>query len=593
MLEGIDDIGWAGLEHAYGSAEDVPDMMRAACSPDPEGRERGFEDLASSLCHQGSVYAATVAAVPFLAELALHGPGGPLEPLWLLHGAADGHGPEYLECRRAVSEALPQLLGLARHADREVRRAVLWVIAACEDRSLPLLPLLRARWDEEQDDEVRADLLTALGLLEVTPTVREARSRELLTEVVGPRTRRAAVTDLLRTAPLPLPADLVDAAADAYGAAPDDETHHPWPDGRYRRLEDRLLDDPEAALRAARRGMPLAWEVTRAWRDREHEVLPLLTASVTGSDLCRIARVGAEVPGVGTASWLVPFLVSPDPAERVVATYTAVRLRVPDALGLVLRLMEELPDETATLRTMPLSDEQVVPAAVEVFGEAAEPVAARVAACLRTEWVGVLRHFPHLAADRVDELVRLLPASAPVLGALGPAAGPRAARALLEGARRGDIPSALAHAKVTGDASAAVGLVRTALEEPSGEAVEAAGALGPGAAALLPALEPYLRRSTRENRASAATAIWRITGRTDDTAPVLARQIAASGAYHAPQLSALRTLTAMGTLPVEARPAVEHIAHSPRRVVHDLFCDGSPSGDVAARAAARELLAAT
>ncbi|MFJ9645507.1 hypothetical protein ACWEPM_16120 [Streptomyces sp. NPDC004244] len=53
---------------------------------------------------------------------------------------------------------------------------------------------------------------------------------------------------------------------------------------------------------------------------------------------------------------------------------------VPGALGLVLRLMDELPQEAATLELTPSSAPgAVVRAAVEVFGAAARPVALRVA----------------------------------------------------------------------------------------------------------------------------------------------------------------------------------------------------------------------
>ncbi|UNO39076.1 hypothetical protein [Streptomyces sp. MST-110588] len=425
MLEGIDDIDWAALEHAYGPADDVPGLLRAAGSADPRAREAALEELFSSLCHQGSVYSATAAAVPFLARLALDGPGDRRALLELLHGAADGTGPAYRQVRRAVAGALPALLGLAADKDRRVRRAMVWTVAACQEASLPLLPLLRARLAEEDDAEVRADLVTALGLLDVSPDTRNARNRALLS-ASEPPVRRAAVTDLLRTAPLPLPAGLVESALAAYEAAPGDDTDHPWPDS-YRPLADRLMDDPDAALRAVARGLPLAWELTEVWRDRERDVLPWLAASARDAeDLCRVARVGAALEGGAPAPWLEPHLRSGEPAVRIAATHAAVRLRVPDAVGLVVRLMDELPEETAALRLTPFTAPgTVVTAAVEVFGAAAEPVARRVAARPRTEWLDALARFPALAAGRVEDLIRLLPASAGVLAALGGRRAPR------------------------------------------------------------------------------------------------------------------------------------------------------------------------
>ncbi|GGR33087.1 HEAT repeat domain-containing protein [Streptomyces netropsis] len=595
MLDGIDDIDWAELEHAYGPADDVPGLLRAAGSVDAGVRDEALEELFSSLCHQGSIYSATAAAVPFVAELAVDGPGDRLALLWLLHGAADGTGREYQQVRRAVAVALPALLGLAADEDPDVRRTMVWIVTACEEASLPLLPLLRARLETEDDAEVRADLVTALGLLDVSPDTRQARNRALLS-APEPLVRRAAATDLLRTAPLPLPAALVESALDAREAAPADETHHPWP-GSYRPLTDRLMDDPDAALRAVERGLPLAWELTETWRDREGDVLPWLAeAAKDAEDLCQVARVGAALDGGEPAPWLDPHLRSEDPALRVAATHAAVRLRVPGALGLVLRLMDELPEETATLQLTPfIAPGTVVPAAVEVFGAAAEPVARRVAAGPRAEWLDVLLHFPVLAAGCMDELVRLLPASAGVLGALGRAAGPSAARALRVRAGAGDLTAAIALARVTGDTGPVVDVVRALPDAVArrAAAVRVAGELGPPAAALLPLVEERLKAPDRESRADAAAAIWRVTGRTHDTAPVIADQLARHGDLHDPHLGALRALTAMRLLPAAARPAVEHISTSPRRVVSGFPCDGTPHPDLEARKLARGLLALT
>ncbi|MEU0662599.1 HEAT repeat domain-containing protein [Streptomyces lavendulocolor] len=631
MLDGIDDIDWAALEHAYGPADDVPDLLRAAGSPDPGARAGALDELYPTLCHQGSVYSATAAAVPFVARLALDGPGDRPRLLWLLHGAARGTGREHRRVRRAVAVAFPSLLDLAADEDPSVRRAMVWITAALGEASLPLLPLLRARLEAESDPRVRADVVTALGLLDVSPRAGEARNRALLSDP-EPLVRRAAATDLLRTAPLPLPVGLVDAALDAHGApVADDAAHHPWP-GSYRPLEERLMDDPDAAMRAVERGAPLAWRLTEAWRDREEAVLPWLAeaaaeavdggaggaekaggnapggdaaggptvsadAAARGTEaLCRVARVGAALRGGQSAPWLEPLLRSDDPAVRVAATNAAVRLRVPGAVGLVLRLMDELPEEAAEFRLTPLSAPgTVVPAAVEVFGPAAEPVARRVAAGPRTAWLDALRPFPVLAAGCVDALIRLLPASAGVLAGLGPAAGPAAVRALRDLAGTGDLSAASALARLTGETGPVLDVVRASADDGARRtaAVRVAARLGPPAAALLPLLEEEMRAPSGTDRAAAATAVWRVTGRTHDTAPVVAGRLASAGDLYEPHLGALRTLAAMGVLPGQARPAVRRIALSARRVVPGFPCDGTPHPDLEARRLARRLLAAT
>ncbi|MCW5250549.1 hypothetical protein [Streptomyces sp. SHP 1-2] len=58
---------WSRLSHAYGSAEDIPALLARIAS------ERGsgpWDDLWSALCHQGSVYSASFAALPWLADMA-------------------------------------------------------------------------------------------------------------------------------------------------------------------------------------------------------------------------------------------------------------------------------------------------------------------------------------------------------------------------------------------------------------------------------------------------------------------------------------------------------------------------------------------
>ncbi|MDZ7617237.1 MAG: PBS lyase, partial [Patescibacteria group bacterium] len=69
MLEGLDTVDWASLRHAYGEATDVPGLLSALLSPDPKLREEATCELFGNIWHQGTVYPASAAAVPFLYEL--------------------------------------------------------------------------------------------------------------------------------------------------------------------------------------------------------------------------------------------------------------------------------------------------------------------------------------------------------------------------------------------------------------------------------------------------------------------------------------------------------------------------------------------
>ena len=58
---------WSELGDAYGPAEDVPGLL-AQLSPDPQAAV--WQELWSRLCHQGTVYSASFAALPSLADAA-------------------------------------------------------------------------------------------------------------------------------------------------------------------------------------------------------------------------------------------------------------------------------------------------------------------------------------------------------------------------------------------------------------------------------------------------------------------------------------------------------------------------------------------
>src|SRR6185436_271404 len=69
MLDHLDDIPWQTLHHAYGTAEDVPGLLRALARSG-EQQEQALYELFGNIWHQGTVYEASAYAVPFLVELA-------------------------------------------------------------------------------------------------------------------------------------------------------------------------------------------------------------------------------------------------------------------------------------------------------------------------------------------------------------------------------------------------------------------------------------------------------------------------------------------------------------------------------------------
>ena len=65
----LDSPAWSTLQHAYGSASDIPDLLRQLESlPSSEGNTEPWFSIWSALAHQGDVYTASFAAVPHVVR---------------------------------------------------------------------------------------------------------------------------------------------------------------------------------------------------------------------------------------------------------------------------------------------------------------------------------------------------------------------------------------------------------------------------------------------------------------------------------------------------------------------------------------------
>lgn len=111
MLERLDEVPWSTLTHAYGSAADVPDLLRALASADPDEREAALSELHGNVWHQGTVYPATPHVVPFLLELlaepGLEGRAGLLRYLGQLARGESGEPGLADRVRDAVRQGAP------------------------------------------------------------------------------------------------------------------------------------------------------------------------------------------------------------------------------------------------------------------------------------------------------------------------------------------------------------------------------------------------------------------------------------------------------------------------------------------------------
>ncbi|WP_371798848.1 hypothetical protein OG963_11530 [Streptomyces sp. NBC_01707] len=171
----VDAQPWAELQHAYGSAADVPGCLRALAGDEDEASE-ALSELYGSILHQGSVYEATARAVPYLARLAAagHHTEGLLVMLGgIAEGGEDRGETDEAACRAAVVGQLPLVLGWVADEKPGLRQAAAWT-AAMTGASGQVLPALRSRWAQETDPVVRAELLGAIAHLDPAGSAAEA-----------------------------------------------------------------------------------------------------------------------------------------------------------------------------------------------------------------------------------------------------------------------------------------------------------------------------------------------------------------------------------------------------------------------------------
>ena len=149
VLAGIAEVDWEALYHAYGSASDVPVLLRAVTVGDDPTRAAAWWELWGNIHHQGSVYEATLPAVAPLIALAtwkaypdrvqalrmLREVAGS-EDVHVWHYGADGEivhdEHRSREVRSALLDAVQrhtdELVGSWREESEAVRRAQLWLL---------------------------------------------------------------------------------------------------------------------------------------------------------------------------------------------------------------------------------------------------------------------------------------------------------------------------------------------------------------------------------------------------------------------------------------------------------------------------------
>ena len=170
ILEAVRDADWGSLWHAYGPATEVPAQLGAVITGDDATRDEAWWNLWGNIYHEGTIYEATVPAVPVLIALAAwRDYPDRAEGLTMLRqiGMAEGvsvwrydEAGEVVHDRARQHELFAELRGLLTTGARQiaarwrtepeaVRRPLVWLLSA--------VPEARERYQSLIDETLPAE----------------------------------------------------------------------------------------------------------------------------------------------------------------------------------------------------------------------------------------------------------------------------------------------------------------------------------------------------------------------------------------------------------------------------------------------------
>jgi hypothetical protein len=285
-------VDWSALEHAYGPADEVPELLAAIAAGVEPAAGEAVSELFTLLYHQGSTYSATEAALPALVDLAMTGVAHrPAIVMFLGSLAREDH------THPLIGEYEDRLIDLIDDPDAEVREPAAWLLA--DYGGGPLTARLAERYHTETDATVRASLLRAVGETD------EEHGRELATDALhGPDPElRIAAALVLAQADGALPDTSIEAVASAFAEGDPLDRVWSW-DGESAGELLRHLHEPEVLF---------------AVLARSPSADIRLSATYALSD----ALGGDPETDVRLVRLLGPLLTDPDPSVRMAAVHAA------------------------------------------------------------------------------------------------------------------------------------------------------------------------------------------------------------------------------------------------------------------------------
>ncbi|WP_042365903.1 hypothetical protein [Streptacidiphilus neutrinimicus] len=228
MLNGLHEIDWSSLHHAYGSAEEVPALLAALRSTDPKERGKALSRYYGAVHHQGSVYPSTIASLPFLFKLAEdHRTPDRAEIVQLIVSIGqsavergdveDGDAEFFTGAGATMRKRADVFVGFASEPDARLRRAAIPALGCFLEDAHRAAHLLRTRLPEEPGVVERLLLLEAMAELALRLPTASDEATTWFTGLasdrsVAPEIRLAAVVQRARCAPDRIGPDVVPAA---------------------------------------------------------------------------------------------------------------------------------------------------------------------------------------------------------------------------------------------------------------------------------------------------------------------------------------------------------------------------------------------
>ncbi|MFE9881506.1 HEAT repeat domain-containing protein [Streptomyces sp. NPDC005784] len=650
----LEAVDWTALSHAYGTAEDVPAMLRDLHRPTKAAA--AADDLLTHVHHQGGgVYSCAPAALPHIIAAAadpavdadVRG-----ELLYLVGSLADSGNtaqPRFVTpgWPAAWDRAITDLLPLLDDPVAANRMAVADALAEAHHRADEVIAALRARWEEEREPQARLQLIDSAGSLTAHAGEQRSASLHWLRELMDgaePSVRLVAVQALRRALPGQDDSAYMRTVADVLSGSEPHAWRRPgggaaaptviWAVGLLgedraglAEATRRLLGHPDPAVRAG--ALQVAAEALSRRRSAVAELLPAVARSLSDPEpdnrlfAARVLGMCGQAarPWADALSAMVTEEVEPHPPARSHALWALSRIGD-------VRCVPPLARRLATARpgfayhsvhadgwwTYELSLTEVAAGLGTHADVLLPPLRARLTAASsldeRRALCQLLQAWGGAAAPAIPDLIALLDTDAAVwaldaLVAIGPAAAeavPRERlRALLD-APPADQPFAprslaLAYGRLTGDREPALKLLLPQLGEPYGQdnAATLLAELGPSAAphaGRLRELLPLHAEGWLPLRVGEA--LWRITGRTDEVVPALVRAIAPfverGGAYPA-VVETVKLLAAIGADSAPAEPVLRGFLDADERPVRHGTWRSVPEDDALCAAVRAALLA--